>query len=254
MLKTSNHTIRKYIFFSAIIAMIAGIIFASAKTVLTIHFQYQVAASTAKDIGIYIQKIAGVSKQLQLAKNIDTYNQYQKNMISLVRELELSHLGLAQGNPAFGEETEFAVEIQNIYHAMSGKLQPVDQTIASAKELAAIPFKKLTADNPVYLRIQLENKGQIVSTISNLIQDYKQLAEDEISRTVFLSFICVFLVFLAFIFGYGFFFRTAGNEESNTTTPDHTSVANILGGLTVFPGKSEEGIELIREGSMASHS
>ncbi len=248
-MRTSNFSIRKYLFFSALLSISIGIIFYSAKLVFMIHFQSQSAISAVKDTGIYIQQIAGVSKRLQSAKNSRFYGEHQRKMIALIRNLELSRLSISKLNPASGFEFNFTTEVRQEYHAtLKSRFEQIDQIITRAKTLSAIPFKKLNTEDPAFLYLQAVSKGLLISTISAIIQDYRLFAEDKISRIVFLSFASLFVVFLAFIFGYGFFFRTTPQRETLAIKSSvNESVATVLGGLTVFPGKAEGGMELIRE-------
>ena len=109
-------------------------------------------------------------------------------------------------------------------------------------------FKRKHHLDPAYLRIQTAANGGVLLAVGNIIQQYRSLVDKRTSNIVMFWFLGQFLIVAGSVIWY-VFARRSVYQERDIPRRDAAdgSVSNVLGGLTVFPGDAEGGMDLVRE-------
>lgn len=237
--------LKKLAFAVFMAVLIGGGFFWGIRAILQINATYDAAISTTRDIGIYAQRIASYSNRLLNSQNPTVYRANQEMIENLVRKLEVKHLTMTQGAPMLVRNRSFSPEIKAIYFAMPTNLvNQVRDFIAHSKQLHETPFEKMHPDNPHAGYIRIAVQGSLIQSISHIIQEFINESDTRSTQSILVLVGLLLAVSILAVAGYFFLLdERPGVTPTLGSIGPADSVSTVLGGLSVYPGKTENGLD-----------
>ena len=253
-MRVARKFVKKLSFWMVVLIFFSTTMFWGVRIILQIDSKYSAAAAATRDIGIYAQRIASYANRIQVAKNAQVLEANQQMLRSLVRKMEIKHLSLMRGNPKMSSNDLFSNEIKAVYYAMPTNLvNQAREFLGHSKDLLAINFKELTVENESIIQLKSAANNGMISAVTHVIQIYETESEARISKSIFVLAAAVLAILILSVVAYLFIFDNPVEEKMTSFAPSESgSVSNVLGGLSVFPGKSEAKMEFKQKDNMSS--
>lgn len=239
-MQDSQRILRTLVFWLTATLVFCGTLFWGARMILQTDAKYTAAAAVTRDLGIYAQRIASYTNRIQNAKNVQVFDVNQQMLHALVRKLEMKHLSLSRGNPNMTVNDRSEEAIKGIYYAMPTNLiNQVRDLIVQVKALNGLSFKSLQADPSPLQKIKLAANSGFISSITHIIQLYTSEGEGKVARSVFILIGALLAIAIVSVVAYLYVFDAADTvDEHAHSGREDGSVSEVLGGLSVYPGKS----------------
>ncbi len=250
-------TLLKKLSFTVFVAvLICGGFFWGIRVILQINATYDAAIATTRDIGIYAQRIASYSNRLLNSQNPTVYRANQEMIKNLVRKLEVKHLNMTQGAPMLVRNRSYSSEIKAVYFGMPTNLvNQVRDFIAHSKQLYETPFEKIHPEDPHAAHIRIAVQGNLIQSISHIIQEFIRESDTRITQSILMLAALMLVMSILAVAGYFFLIdERLGLPPQQGRPAPADSVSTVLGGLSVYPGKRENGMEYSPEDDFSTEN